>query len=249
MGKRREPKIEAPPVEVPSVEVPSEVSPPPGLQIESVQPVLDVLERYARWVIGDLPVTITPVLLSRGQKRRHCTGWTWAGIGITRGQPDGVQWETRNGKISMEVALAAEMLNRPPLEILQTMHHECTHCVANAKGEKDCAASGRHNAKFAANCAVTGLQVLGLDDAGKPVNKTAGYGQTAYRPETEAKVAELFQADLETLGLFRHVEIAKGRGGPWKYKCIHCDAIFRGSERWSEDPPAHCDARMIATAS
>jgi hypothetical protein len=113
-----------------------------------------------------------------------------------REEPAGA--ETPAGMYYAEVKISGEGLNRPPIEVLETMLHEVAHALAEARGIKDTSDSGKyHNAKFARLAAE-----VGLTPPESPVPKY-GYAFTAPSLDLEARYGAALRELEAALTLYR----------------------------------------------
>jgi hypothetical protein len=176
-----------------------------GLQIESLRPALDEIERmiaYARQDMGFLDIRITPVIQTQGQ--RNCYGF------FTFGEI----WQTTEGKGSHEIQISAEHLARPAIDIYATVRHELVHARNFECGIKDCSNGGRyHNAKFKSSAESYGL-VCG--------DKTAsnGHGVTTLDPVYAAQVLAELQPDDNAFTLARQIQAKKAKKPKDKTKML-----------------------------
>lgn len=86
---------------------------------------------------GKLPL---PTITIQTKGRRNALGWC-SNVEIWR---DKKETDKR-----YEINIAAEYLDRDPLEIVETLLHEMVHLYCAANGIKDCSRGGNyHNAKF-----------------------------------------------------------------------------------------------------
>jgi hypothetical protein len=74
------------------------------------------------------------VILSRG--RKNCLGWHWAD-----------KW-SNDSEVLTEIMIAAERLNRPWEQLLETLLHEMAHLHNSQNQIKDCNAQQYHNKAF-----------------------------------------------------------------------------------------------------
>lgn len=180
--------------------------------LETLRPLLGELERYAVWVsegthdyeielVGKTVITIQPKgprksLLGHFAKER---------------------WSTKEGDAVHEIALAAEELRRPTLDILCTLHHELVHCYAYGHGVQDCSKSGRHNFKFKALAEGFGLKV-------EMASASKGWAYTELSEELAKVVTSEFIPQEEAFRLFRLMPPLKDTP-PSKLKKWSCSCI------------------------
>lgn len=74
-----------------------------------------------------------------------------------------------------EINICAEALNRPPIEIVETIIHETAHYVNLLNGIKDCTKNQYHNKKFKKAAEALGLEVM--------QDKKFGYAFTSMGPK------------------------------------------------------------------
>ena len=176
------------------------------LKLHSLTPGIKEIERCLEWALVPRGIggNVLAIIQSGGAKTASCTGWTRTGY---TGKDNVFQpaWTSAEGENIIEVSLVAERLNRPTLDIIATVIHEACHVVATARGIKDCAKSGRHNKLFQSISNEFGLLTLGLDEAGKPIDKVKGYGQTALSPELQQRVIDDFQPSESAFNVLRTI--------------------------------------------
>ena len=213
------------------------------ITIHSLRPPLAEIERCLDWFLADAGIQghVTPTIQSGGQKARkrngiQCNGWVSQGYQEkdTALQP---LWSTREGQSLIELTLVAEHMNRSTLDILHTVCHEAVHLVAIHQGIKDCAASGRHNLKFKALAENMGLEVIGLDAAGKPTIKSVGYGVTKLGAALQHRLETEFLPNDAAFDVFRNLLNKAKKPSPPKFECPNCHEFVRGHAA-SNDRPA-----------
>jgi len=192
------------------------------MKIESLAPTIHESDRYLVWTLADVDITATVAILPLGAKKARCTGWTKHPAYHKLG------WQRGDNAPHMEIALTAEALDRPMVDMLQTLQHESVHVraitlmLANPGKEKDyndTAKSGRHNKRFKESAESHGLEVI-LGANGKPTD-SYGFGYTRFQPAFEAAMFEQFQPDESSFGLHRIVNQAKNPGPPL-WGCPEC---------------------------
>lgn len=198
--------------------------------IHSLRPGLREIERLIEWTLtpADVQGHVVPIIQSGGHKAAKCNGWTAQGY---RGSDKVLQplWSTKEGQALIELTLVAEHLTRPTLDILATVVHECVHLAAISWGIKDCAKSGRHNQRFAELARFFGLELVGLDDQGKPANKALGYAHTCCSPALLERLTKDFVPDEAAFQLFRNfIHRNPPKPAPPKFECPSCDQSVRG---------------------
>ena len=98
------------------------------MDIESLQPAMDELERAIRWVAEPTGIVaghrVVPVTQTRGKK--HACAWF---------SPN--RWSTREGEVCHEISLTAEDLSRDVTAIVATAAPEVAHLWACSEGITD----------------------------------------------------------------------------------------------------------------
>jgi SprT-like family len=125
------------------------------------------------------------VVLSRG--RKACYGWHWA-----------QKWRVGE-EVKTEIMIAAETLDRPWQDILETLLHEMVHLHNAQHNLKDCNAQQYHNKNFRN----TATQIFHLN-----VEKLhqKGYALTSLSDRSSADVLEFIEEQkLSPIGLKRIV--------------------------------------------
>ena len=131
------------------------------VNVETIRPALAEAERLVRAFIGkfgqgDVSIPVVVTIGSGGKKvekgRAHASKGRWA---------------TREGGVVHEVMLYAEHLNREPVDIAETIMHECVHLHNFTLDVKDTASGGyRHNAEFADAATAMGFDVAKAEGIG-----------------------------------------------------------------------------------
>lgn len=127
------------------------------------------------------------VILSRG--RRACLGWHWS-----------QKWKVGE-EVKTEIMIAAETLDRPWENILETLLHEMVHLSNAQHNLKDCNAQQYHNKNFRN----TAMQIFHLN-----VEKMhqKGYALTSLKDKSAADVQEFIsEQKLTPIQLKRIVPI------------------------------------------
>ncbi len=106
-------------------------------------------------------------------------------------RPDG--WKTGAGGAAVnELFIAGETLAKGARQVLQTMLHEATHCLARVRDVKDTSRQGRwHNATF-----LDLAQQMGLEHLADKAHKTIGYSVVTLTADTIERYADLL-AELD----------------------------------------------------
>ena len=192
------------------------------MKVDSIAPTILESDRYLAWALADVDITATVAILPLGAKKARCMAWTSHPAYHKSG------WQRGEAAAHMEIALTAESLDRPMVDVLQTLQHESVHVrsialrLANPGKDKDfrdTAKSGRHNKRFRESAETHGLEViLGAD--GKPTD-SYGYGYTRFQPTFEAAMFEQFEPDEACFGLHRIVQQVKTPGPPL-WGCPEC---------------------------
>lgn len=131
-------------------------------------------------------------------------------------------WEDKAGEY-YEINLAAEYLNRPLTEVLETLVHEMVHQYCNEEEIQDCSRSGNyHNAKYKAAGEAHGLIVT------KTKN---GWDGTEASEELKAFIKKRWHREIE---LHRNTPQKESGGtkksSTRKYVCPVCGAIVRATK-------------------
>lgn len=141
-------------------------------------------------------------------------------------------WKTVDGQdVACEIALTAENLNRPAIELAATLLHECVHACNFVKGVKDTSRHGAfHNSKFKATAEAAGLIVEADEKYGW---KTTGFieGSMSF------KIAATWSNKHSAAGTFEKHRIELTNSRPTKkpvkrttYVCPCCESkITSGS--------------------
>ena len=175
------------------------------MEIASLTPAMDELERALAWAARPINIPadhrIVPTIQTSGRRRGLC-GWFLHN-----------SWSTREGDLCHEVNFAAEQLDRPVEDIVETAIHELAHLWAHSLDLKDCSAAGRHNKVFKKHA-----EALGLVCA--PPMDGRGYAYTHSSPDLLARIAQELQPDVGKFALFR---LGQGsRKAPTKMKKWGC---------------------------
>lgn len=135
------------------------LNPDVHMDIESIRPILEELERAADWFtnryrLEELQGQKHTIVLYTGSKPSKCYGWFKGHQAEvdTSGKATGnllYPWYTKEGAGVTEIMLTGERLNRDVMSILTTLFHEQIHALALARGIQDVAKSGRHNKRYA----------------------------------------------------------------------------------------------------
>tara|TARA_R110000824_G_scaffold17485_6_gene70879 strand:- start:7007 stop:7666 length:660 start_codon:yes stop_codon:yes gene_type:complete len=163
------------------------------LDIESLAPLLNELERAAQWFYTDL-LHETPSerklvvsVQSFGRKAR-CRGWY-----------SNDQWSTKEGTLCDEMCVTAEHLNREPVDIVETIIHESLHFDNKSKNIQDVSKVGRHNKRFKTSAEAIGLEVMDPIDS-------YGFGYTNLSDELAERIRTEFIPDLTAFSLWREIK-------------------------------------------
>lgn len=94
-------------------------------------------------------------------------------------------WSDQEQQIKkFEINLTAEYLDRPVIELMETMLHEMVHLYCSVKGIKDTSRGGSyHNKRYKEQAERFGLTVQ--------FNKKCGWNETALKPESQAIIESL----------------------------------------------------------
>ncbi len=199
------------------------------LDIRSQTPHTLELERAAQWFtakfdLRELADQAHTVTVLTGGKAAKCTGhFRDKKVETEDGKPNGKPtgnvlfpwYQNRDGTNVgvLEINLYGEHLNRPVVEIMETLFHELVHATASARGIKDCAESGRHNKKYFDLATTMGLDCI-QDDKG-------GWSVTSLKPELLAAIETDLKPDNAafTLAAAMFQPKAKTENKRNKYTC------------------------------
>lgn len=160
---------------------------------------------------GNLPeVAIVP--LSTFKKQAY--GWF---------TPDKV-WVDKEGQNKLhEIAIGAEYLNRPYLEVIETLHHEMIHLYCHLKEIKDTVKKGKyHTDKFKSECLARGFHY----EMTEP-NTKFGWAWPKLTDET-MEIVKGFGLDESAFELARAVSQKKKKTKEtFKYMCPACETKVR----------------------
>ena len=208
---------------------------PSTITIHSLRRGLAEIERLMDATLADSGVTghVVPTIQSGGRRAvsptAKCYGWTARGYTGEDGKLQPL-WSTKEGEPLTELTLVAEHMNRPTVDICETVIHECVHLAAIARNIKDTSKGGRHNKRFKELAESFGLVVEGLDIEGKPINKAIGYGNTALGPERTEWLALQFQPDESAFDTFRNVLVKPKKPPKPRFDCQQCDEFVYGHD-------------------
>lgn len=178
--------------------------------MRSILPAVKELERIfdlaATRFPEDLEVPKRPVIVIQTRGRKKSTlGWHWAET-----------WQNGEPEPITEITICAEALNRPPLEVAETLVHEMVHLYNHANGVRDVSGHQYHNAKFRKLAERVGLVVAEPTDS-------RGHAYTSLGDELRAFL-ESIEIDASAFSLARRER--KRRKAPTKMKkweCLGCD--------------------------
>ena len=176
------------------------------MDIESLQPALEELERAIRWVAEPTSVgtghRVVPVIQTKG-KTRAC-----AWFSATR-------WSTREGGLCHEISFTAEDLARDVTDIVATAAHEVAHLWAYSEGVADVSGNQYHNAEFKSRAEALGL----CHPMGRVPGR--GWGYTASTEDLARRISDEFQPDYQAFHLFRlsYQSRPKSRTKMAKWRC------------------------------
>ena len=129
-------------------------------------------------------------------------------------------WHEEDGERYLEVALAAEHLNRPHAEVFGTLLHELAHAYNLNNDIKDVDVNGRHNKRFAA----TATDLFGLIIEEAP---GIGWSKTTCPDETVKRFTKAFTFTAKATRFTAAAPTSVGTAGPAK--------------RNTNNPVASCD--------
>lgn len=156
----------------------------------NLQPVLAVLHKAfdkfnKKYYEGALPEVIIAVR-SQGS-RVGVMGWFTPAKVWTDGEDS-----------KHEIVITAETLNREPMDIMRTLHHEMIHLYCETNGIKDTSRSGAyHNKNFKAECLKRGFYY----ETDSPDSKI-GWSSAQLTDDTKA-VIEKWKLDFSVFGISR----------------------------------------------
>lgn len=201
--------------------------------IRSIRPLIEELERYARWADVSLGMH-----LERGPSRDQVEA---EGKILPLGHPPVVVlvqtrgrrmvyghfrsegWETSDKSSAHEVSLSAETLLREPLDVLGTMQHELVHLWNWERGIRDYSKGGRHNKAFQAAAESFGLHV--------EKDGTHGFSKTCFDDAARAMIEDGFQPNKAVFDMARRVmpkqTTAKTKMIKWTCRCEPKPTIVR----------------------
>lgn len=135
---------------------------------------------------NELPL---PAILvqNQGTRTRNILGWcTLEKI-----------WADEQKTIEMyEINITAEFLNRPVVDIMETLLHEMVHLYCRVHNIKDTSRKGAyHNKRFKAQAELAGLNVT--------FDKSIGWAYTSLKPETKEMIESL-DLNPEAFKIKRH---------------------------------------------
>jgi hypothetical protein len=149
----------------------------------------------------ELPAAV--VVVGAGSDRRKGL-WKWGHFAAMRWRPR--QASAGAGDALPEVLVAGEGLERPALEVVETLLHEAAHAIANRRRIADTSRGGRyHNRRYR-----TVAEELGLDVAEQP---PYGHARTTMSPATTKLYAAAIAELAAALVLYRVAEATPGRHG------------------------------------
>jgi len=134
----------------------------------------------ATLINGALKTIPVLVIMSRGNKK--CYGWHWA-----------AKW-TVGTETRPEINIAAETLNRPVDQILETLIHEMAHMINAQKGISDCTPMQYHNKHFKEAAIQLGLKVEKL--------KMKGFALTSLDSKAQKEVDVFIAANTTQVEVF-----------------------------------------------
>lgn len=158
-----------------------------------------------RFYNGDLP---SPVITIQSQGRKKgVLGWCTTWEAWQRVKESGEETE---GKF--EISLTAEYMNRPVIEILETLVHEIAHLANAHYGIHDCSGTQYHNRKFKEQAEYLMLKVSQV--------ARKGWAHTELTPEL-AEWLESLHVD-ESAFEFARGELPARKKAPTKMKLWEC---------------------------
>lgn len=178
---------------------------------------------------GKLP-TVAITIQSAGKK--PFLGWCsvekiWKG--------DGVEY--------YELNMSGEYLDRPYMEILQTLLHEMLHVYANVNEIKDTSRGFRyHNKRFKANAEQFGM----VYPHAKPDPKI-GYSAVELTEETKKLIEEKFKVNEKAFAIARVRTVAGSGAGKksFKLECPSCGMILRATKSGFKVICRDCEIELV----
>ncbi|NIR13705.1 MAG: hypothetical protein GWN86_07045 [Desulfobacterales bacterium] len=206
-----------------STKKPAEPKPEHAVELHSLRPGLEELERAIDWVAARAGIEnqqrVVPTIQTTG-KKANCYGWF---------MPD--RWSTKEGELCHEMTFCAEHLSREPESIVASVVHETVHLWCHAQGLKDVSKSGYHNKVFKKHA-----EQLGLECA--PPMDGRGHAYTRAGAELLEDIEKDFQPDVGRFNLFRVAVPSKPRV-PSKMKKWQCGCT---TVRCATELVADCEA-------
>jgi hypothetical protein len=172
-----------------------------------------------------------PAITIQSKGKRNAYGWC-SRIEFWQGQ------ESRH-----EINISAEYLDRPYLDILQTLLHEMVHLDNGAKGIQDVSRSGQyHNKRFKETCELKGLTY----PHDKP-DKKIGYSAVVLKPETKELIESSFNVTQESFSIARVVPEQVKANSPKSYKleCPSCGLKVRATKQGLSVNCNECKQELI----
>jgi hypothetical protein len=158
---------------------------------------------------------IKPVITVSPDERAKATGWfvckeVWQENGVDTGE--------------VELNICANFLNRPLIDLAETMLHEMCHNYAYVNKIQDCSRSGTyHNKLFQRIAEMHGLIVEKVP--------TIGYARTSLADASKA-VIEKFLSDEKVIFRLHNLKGAKIKGSSTrKYICPVCGMSVRATKK------------------
>lgn len=178
-----------------------------GVEIESLRPTIQELERWIAWVYErkagertNVP-PITVLVQTKGAKKTQLSAFT------------AKRWSSREGMDVHEITFTAEALGRDVMDIVETAIHETVHLANSDKGVRDAAKGGRHNKKYRDAAVDFGLDVAGPD-------KSKGYAFTSMSARLRQDVENTLKPDVGAFRIFRTRDAPKeGRKSTVGFAC------------------------------
>ena len=171
------------------------------LSINSPRPTMKEFERIIKKAevliasrIGEIPDKVKlEVRPDFDGKRSKCSGYF---------QADAYK-DKRNDKLVAAISLSPEQLNRPLLDIIETIVHEVLHAFNHWCGINDCSANDRHNGDFKKACDKIGLITKTKDELTDKEWNNIGHGFTSFSDELRELVINEWKPDADAWNLYR----------------------------------------------
>ena len=174
-------------------------------------------------------------------KRSKCSGYF---------QADAYK-DKRNDKLVAAISLSPEQLNRPLLDIIETIVHEVLHAFNHWCGINDCSANDRHNGDFKKACDKIGLVTKAKDEMTDREWNNIGHGFTSFSDELRELVVNEWKPDADAWNLYRLENAPKAKKKShrrtWSCECGTNVNVARGIE--FDATCNECDTQFVDMSS